>query len=320
MPIPATEFIWFNGKLVPWEKATVHVLSHALHYGSSVFEGVRAYETPRGVAIFRLRDHTRRLFESARIYRIHMPYSAEALNDACRQVVAANGLKRGAYLRPVAFKGYGEIGVSPKNDPPTDVAVAAWEWGRYLASHAEEEAGVDVCISSWNRVAPNTLPALAKAAGNYLSSQLIAAEARRLGFAEGIGLTTDGNLSEGSGENLFLVKDGVLLTPALAHSVLGGLTRDTVIRLARERGLEVRECAIPRELLYLADEAFFTGTAVEITAIRSVDGLQIGAGRAGPITESLQNAFYGLFSGKTADKWGWLDYVDMSAPRVAASA
>jgi len=318
MPIPATQFIWFNGKLVPWEKATVHVLAHALHYGSSVFEGVRAYETPRGVAIFRLRDHTRRLFESAKIYRIGMPYSAESLNDACRQVIAANGLKRGAYIRPVVFKGYGEIGVSPRNDPPTDVAVAAWEWGRYLG-HESEAGGVDVCVSSWQRMAPNTLPALAKAAGNYLSSQLIAAEARRLGFAEGIGLTTEGNLSEGSGENLFLVKDGVLLTPALAHSILGGLTRDTVIRLARERGLEVRECAMPRELLYLADEAFFTGTAVEITAINSVDRLPVGTGRTGPITESLQNAFYGLFSGKTPDKWGWLDYVDMSAPRVAAS-
>jgi branched-chain amino acid aminotransferase len=318
MPIPATQFIWFNGKLVPWEKATVHVLAHALHYGSSVFEGVRAYETPRGVAIFRLRDHTRRLFDSAKIYRINMPYSAESLNDACRQVIAANGLTRGAYIRPVVFKGYGEIGVSPKNDPPTDVAVAAWEWGRYLG-HESEAGGVDVCISSWQRVAPNTLPALAKAAGNYLSSQLIAAEARRLGFAEGIGLTTEGNLSEGSGENLFLVRDGVLLTPALAHSVLGGLTRDTVMRLARERGLEVRECAIPRELLYLADEAFFTGTAVEITAISSVDRLPVGSGRTGPITESLQNAFYGLFSGKTPDKWGWLDYVDVSAPRVAAS-
>ena len=247
-----------------------------------------------------------------------MPYSAEALNDACRQVIAANGLKRGAYLRPVVFKGYGEIGVSPKNDPPTDVAVAAWEWGRYLG-HESESGGVDVCVSSWHRVAPNTLPAVAKAAGNYLSSQLIAAEARRLGFAKGIGLTTEGNVSEGSGENLFLVKDGVLLTPALAHSVLGGLTRDTVMRLARERGLEVRECAIPRELLYLADEAFFTGTAVESTAISSVDRLPVGSGRTGPITESLQNAFYGLFSGKTPDKWGWLDYVDMSAPRAAAS-
>jgi branched-chain amino acid aminotransferase len=318
MPIPATQFIWFNGKLVHWEKATVHVLSHALHYGSAVFEGVRAYETPRGVAIFRLRDHTRRLFDSAKIYRIHMPFGADALNAACHQVIAANKLTHGAYIRPVAFKGYGEIGVSPKSDPPTEVAVAAWEWGRYLG-HESEAGGVDVCISSWNRVAPNTLPALAKAAGNYLSSQLIAAEAKRLGFAEGIGLSVDGSLSEGSGENLFVVKDGVLLTPALAHSVLGGLTRDTIMRLARERGIEVRECAIPRELLYIADEAFFTGTAVEVTPINSVDGLAVGTGKPGPITESLQNAFYGLFTGKTPDKWGWLEYVDMSAPRVAAS-
>ena len=318
MPIPATQFIWFNGKLVPWEKATVHVLSHALHYGSSVFEGVRAYETPRGVAIFRLRDHTRRLFDSAKIYRINVPFSPEQVNDACRQVIAANQLKRGAYLRPLVFRGYGELGVTPKNDPPTDVAIAAWEWGKYLG-HDDEEAGVDACIASWNRVAPNTLPALAKAGGNYLSSQLIAGEARRLGFAEGIGLTPDGNLSEGSGENLFLVKDGVLLTPALAHSVLGGLTRDTVMRLARERGIEVRESALPRELIYLADEAFFTGTAVEITPIRSVDRLAVGNGKRGPVTETLQNAFFGLFSGKTPDRWGWLDYVDMSVPRAAVA-
>jgi branched-chain amino acid aminotransferase len=318
MPIPATQFIWFNGKLVPWEKATVHVLTHALHYGSSVFEGVRAYETPKGVAIFRLRDHTRRLLDSAKIYRIALPYSAEQLNDACRQVISANGLKRGGYIRPVVFRGYGEIGVTPKIEPPTEVAVAAWEWGKYLGADAEEQ-GVDACISSWQRVAPNTLPALAKAGGNYLSSQLIGAEARRLGFAEGIGLSSDGTLSEGSGENLFLVKDGVLLTPALAHSVLGGITRDSVIRLARERGIEVKESALPRELLYIADEAFFTGTAVEITPIRSVDRLAVGNGKRGPITETLQNAFFGLFNGKTADKWGWLDYVDMAAPRVAAS-
>jgi len=318
MPIPATQFIWFNGRLVQWEKATVHVLSHALHYGSSVFEGLRAYQTPRGVAIFRLLDHTRRLFDSAKIYRIHMPFTPAQLNDACHQVIAANGLAGGAYIRPVAFKGYGEIGVSPKDDPPTDVAVAAWEWGRYLG-HDSEARGVDVCVSSWNRVAPNTLPALAKAAGNYLSSQLIAAEAKRLGFAEGIGLTADGNLSEGSGENLFLVRDGVLLTPTLADSVLGGLTRDTVIRLARARGIEVRECTIPRELLYIADEAFFTGTAVEVTPINSVDRIPVGNGKPGPITESLQNAFYGLFSGRTPDQWGWLDHVDMSAPRAAAS-
>jgi branched-chain amino acid aminotransferase len=318
MPIPATQFIWFNGKLVPWEKATVHVLAHGLHYGSAVFEGVRAYETANGVAIFRLRDHTQRLLDSAKIYRIQMPYSAETVNDACRQVISANALRRGAYIRPVVFKGYGEIGVTPKTEPPTEVAVAAWEWGKYLGQDAEE-AGVDACVSSWQRVAPNTLPALAKAAGNYLSSQLIGSEARRLGFAEGIGLSADGLLSEGSGENLFLVKDGVLLTPALAHSVLGGLTRDTVIRLARERGIEVRESALPRELLYLADEAFFTGTAVEITPIRSVDRLAVGSGKRGPVTETLQNAFFGLFSGKTADKWGWLDYVDMTAPRAAAS-
>jgi branched-chain amino acid aminotransferase len=318
MPIPATQFIWFNGKLVPWEKATVHVLSHALHYGSSVFEGVRAYQTPKGVAIFRLRDHTRRLMDSAKIYRINVPFSAEQINQACREVVSSNALARGAYIRPVVFRGYGEIGVTPKNDPPTEVAIAAWEWGGYLGADSVEN-GVDACITSWQRVAPNTIPALAKAGGNYLSSQLIGMEARRLGFAEGIGLSSDGTLSEGSGENLFLVKDGVLLTPGLSHSVLSGLTRDSVMRLARERGLEVREAALPRELLYLADEAFFTGTAVEITPIRSVDRLLIGNGKRGPITESLQNAFFGLFSGKTPDKWGWLDPVDMAAPRQAAA-
>jgi branched-chain amino acid aminotransferase len=318
MPIPATQFIWFNGKLVPWEKATVHVLSHALHYGSSCFEGLRAYDTSNGIAIFRLRDHTRRLYDSAKIYRIGIPFQPEQMNEACRLVVSANGLNRGAYIRPVVFRGYGEIGVTPKIEPPTEVAVAAWEWGKYLG-HESEEQGVDVCVSSWNRVAPNTLPALAKAGGNYLSSQLIGAEARRLGFAEGIGLATDGTVSEGSGENLFLVKDGVLLTPALAHSVLGGITRDTVIRLARDSGIEVKECAVPRELLYLADELFFTGTAVEITPIRSVDRLQVGNGKRGPVTESLQAAFFGLFSGKTADKWGWLDRVDMSTPRAAAA-
>ena len=318
MPIPATQYIWFNGKLVPWEKATVHVLSHALHYGSSVFEGLRAYETHKGVAIFRLLDHSRRLLDSAKIYRMSMPFTVGQIDEACRAVIAANGLVKGAYIRPVAFRGYGEIGVTPKNEPPTEVAVAAWEWGKYLG-HESEEQGVDACISSWHRVAPNTLPALAKAGGNYLSSQLIGAEARRLGFHEGIGLAPDGTLSEGSGENLFVVKDGVLLTPALAHSVLGGITRDSVMRLARERGIEVRECAIPRELLYIADEAFFTGTAVEITPIRSVDRLMVGTGKRGPITETLQKAFFGLFSGETPDQWGWLDHIDMAAAPAAAT-
>jgi branched-chain amino acid aminotransferase len=316
MPIAATQFIWFNGKLVPWEKATVHVLSHALHYGSSVFEGVRAYATPKGVAIFRLSEHTRRLYDSAKIYRITIPFTPEQLNAAQREVVAANGLKNGAYLRPVAFRGYGEIGVAPKIEPPVDVAVAAWEWGKYLGAESEAE-GVDVCVSSWQRVAPNTIPAMAKAAGNYLSSQLISLEAKRLGFAEGIGLAPDGTVSEGAGENLFVIRDGVIHTPGFAHSVLGGITRDSVIRLARDMGFEVRETSVPRELLYIADEVFFTGTAAEVTPIRSVDRITVGAGRRGPITEKLQKAFFGLFNGTTPDKYGWLEPVDMSAPRAA---
>jgi branched-chain amino acid aminotransferase len=319
MPIPATPYIWMNGKLIAWEQATVHVLAHALHYGSSVFEGLRAYPTPHGVAIFRLDDHTRRLFDSAKIYRIDIPYNVEQINAACREVIASNNLSRGAYLRPVAFRGYGELGVVPKHAPPVDVAIAGWEWGKYL-DHAAEHEGVDVCISSWQRMAPNTLPAMAKAGGNYLSSQLITMEARRLGFAEGIALTTAGMVSEGGGENLFLVKDGVLLTPAIAHSVLGGITRNTVIQLARDLGLEVREMAVPRELLYLADELFFTGTAVEVTPIRSIDRIAVGAGQRGPVTERIQNAFFGLFEGHTKDRWGWLDHVDMpGAARVATA-
>ena len=319
MPIPATPYIWFNGKLVPWEKATVHVLAHALHYGSSVFEGLRAYPTPQGVAIFRLGDHTRRLFDSAKIYRIRIPYSAEQINAACREAIAANDLRNGAYLRPVAFRGYGEMGVVPKIEPPVDVAVAAWEWGRYLG--ADEEAdGVDVCISSWQRMAPNTLPAMAKAGGNYLSSQLITMEAKRLGFTEGIALTTGGMVSEGGGENLFLVKDGALITPAIAHSVLSGITRDTVMHLARDLGIEVRETAVPRELLYLADELFFTGTAVEVTPIRSIDHLTVGNGKRGPITDKIQQAFFGLFAGRTKDRWGWLDHVEMAGTSRVATA
>lgn len=304
MPIQATPYIWFNGKLVPWEKATVHVLSHALHYGSSVFEGVRAYATPKGVAIFRLADHTRRLYDSAKIYRINVPFTPEQLNAAQREVVAVNGLKNGAYLRPVAFRGYGEIGVAPKIDPPVDVAVAAWEWGKYLGADSEAE-GVDVCISSWQRVAPNTLPAMAKAAGNYLSSQLISMEAKRLGFVEGIGLAPDGTVSEGAGENLFLIRDGVIHTPGFAHSVLGGITRDTVIKLARDMGYEVRETSIPREMLYIADELFFTGTAAEITPIRSVDRITVGAGRRGPVTEKLQKMFFDCVTGKAEAHRDW---------------
>jgi branched-chain amino acid aminotransferase len=318
MPIKPTQFIWFNGKLVPWEKATVHVMTHALHYGSSVFEGIRSYPTPQGPCIFRLTDHAHRLFDSAKIYSLEMPYDVQQIIEACKTVVSANGLTKGAYLRPIAFRGYGEVGVTPKVDPPTEVAVAAIEWGAYLGAEGLQN-GVDVCVSSWQRVAPNTIPALGKAGGNYLSSQLIGLEARRLGFAEGIGLTPGGLVSEGAGENLFLVKDGVIYTPALACSILGGITRDSVARLARERSFEVREASIPREMLYLADELFFTGTAVEITPIRSVDGIQIGAGKRGPVTQALQSAFFGLFEGRTPDKWGWLEPVDGKAVKAAAT-
>ena len=319
MPISATPYIWFNGQLVPWAQATVHVLTHGLHYGSSVFEGLRAYATPQGVAIFRLTDHTRRLFDSAKIYRIQVPYTADEINAGCREIIASNELSRGAYIRPIAFRGYGEIGVVPKHEPPVDVAIAAWEWGKYLGPGSDSE-GVDVCVSSWQRMAPNTLPAMAKAGGNYLSSQLISMEAKRLGFAEGIALTTDGMVSEAGAANLFLVKDGVLMTPALAHSVLGGITRDTVVHLARQLKLEIRECAVPRELLYLADELFFTGTGVEVTPIRSVDRITVGSGRRGPVTEQIQQAYFGLFDGRTRDQWGWLDHVDMRGkPQVAAA-
>lgn len=318
MPITAANYIWQNGKLVPWDKATVHVLAHALHYGSTVFEGVRAYSTPRGPVIFRLRDHTRRLFDSAKIYRMEIPYSHDEINAACKEIVTANGLVRGAYLRPFAFRGYGEIGVAPKIAPPIETVVAGFEWGAYLGAEGLEN-GIDVCVSSWQRLAPNTIPALGKAAGNYLSSQLISMEAKRMGFAEGIGLSTDGNVSEGAGENLFLIRDGVIYTPGLSSSILQGITRDTVMTLARAHGFEVREQTIPRELLYLADEIFLTGTAAEVTPVRSVDRITIGAGRRGPVTEALQSAFFGLFNGKTADKWGWLELCE-GANSAAANA
>ena len=309
MPISATQYIWFNGKLVPWASATTHVLSHALHYGSSVFEGVRAYSTPNGVIIFRLAEHTRRLFESAKIYRIAIPYTQDQINAACREVIVSNNLVNGAYLRPVVFRGYGEIGIAPKIDPPVETAIAAWEWGKYLGSDSEE-LGVDVCVSSWQRVAPNTLPALAKAGGNYLSSQLISQEAKRLGFAEGIGLSPDGLVSEGAGENLFVIRDGIIHTPGLAHSVLNGITRDTVIKLAKTLGFDVREPTIPREMLYIADEIFMTGTAAEVTPVRSVDRIEVGTGKRGPITQQIQEAFFGLFTGKTPDPHGWLQPVE----------
>lgn len=316
MSFDGAKHIWMNGRMIPWEKATVHVMAHALHYGSSVFEGIRSYRTPDGPKIFRLTDHMRRFVDSAKIYRMPLGYDLDELVAICKQVVVANNLVNGAYLRPIALRGYGEIGLAPKPDHPVDVAVAAWEWGAYLGAGALEQ-GVDVCVSSWQRVAPNTVPALAKAGGNYLSSQLISTEAKRLGFAEGIALSTDGTVSEGAGENLFLVRDGKLLTPPSTASILTGITRDTVIRLAERLGLTVVEQSIPREMLYLADELFFTGTAVEITPVRSVDRIQIGDGHRGPVTQQLQEAFFGLFTGDTQDADGWLEPLD--TPAVAAA-
>jgi len=303
MPIRESKYIWFNGEMVPWEKATVHVMTHALHYGSSVFEGIRAYETPQGAAIFRLREHIRRLFDSCRIYRMDPPFTPDQVFEACRAVVRENGLQN-AYIRPLVWRGYGEMGLNPLRSP-VEVMVAAMEWGAYLGAEGLEH-GVDVHVSSWQRFAPNTLPAMAKAGGNYLSSQLIVMEAARNGYAEGIALDVHGWLSEGSGENLFLIRDGIIYTPPVTAALLPGITRDAVITLAQQLGYEVREQNLPREMLYLADELFFTGTAAEVTPIRSVDKLPVGSGKRGPITTAIQKAFFGLFSGETEDRWGWL--------------
>jgi branched-chain amino acid aminotransferase len=299
------EFIWHNGAIKPWADATTHVMAHALHYGSSVFEGIRSYPTPKGQAIFRLGDHLKRLFNSAKIYDMQIPYSLEQLTSACREVIKANKLDR-AYLRPVAFRGLGGFGLSAET--PTDVAVAAWNMGPYLGAGVLE-AGIDACVSSWQRFAPNTIPAGAKAGGNYLSGQLVAREARRLGFGEGIALASTGLLSEGAGENLFLVFEGALHTSPVSAALLNGITRDTIIRLAREAGIEVFERDIPREYLYLCDELFMCGTAAEITPIRSVDGKPVGTGKPGTVTGKIQKLFFGLFDGTTNAPKGWLDIV-----------
>ncbi len=299
------EWIWHNGAIKPWAQATTHVMSHALHYGSSVFEGIRSYETPDGPAIFRLGDHTRRLFASARIYEMDIPYTPAEIDAACREVLQRNGLSRG-YLRPVAWRGLGGFGLSAQT--PIDVAVAAWAMGAYLGEGVLED-GIDACVSSWQRFAPNTIPAGAKAGGNYLSGQLVAREARRLGFGEGIALASTGLLSEGAGENLFLVFNGALHTTPVSAALLNGITRDSIMTLARDAGIAVVERDLPREYLYLCDELFMCGTAAEITPIRSVDGRQVGAGKAGPVTRRLQELFFGLFTGKTPDRYGWLDPV-----------
>ena len=302
--------IWFNGELVAHEDATVHVLSHVVHYGSSVFEGIRCYETERGPAIFRLPEHMRRLVDSAKIHRMDTGYTVDQLCDAVVETIGASGLDA-CYIRPVTFRGTGRMGVNPLHNS-VETAIAVWNWGQYLGDEAVEQ-GVDVQVSSWQRNAPNTTPGLAKAGGNYLSSSLIKMEAILNGYAEGIALTTDGYLSEGSGENLFVVRDGVLFTPPSAFSILPGITRDTVIQIARTRGYEVREQALPREALYVADELFFTGTAAEVTPIRSVDKYTIGEGARGPITAELQTAYFEAVR-DAADPHGWLTFVREAAP------
>lgn len=308
-------FVWHNGRVKLWGEANVHVSTHALHYGSSVFEGERVYATPAGPAFFRLRDHTRRLFESAKVYEIEIGYSERAIDVACLDVVRANGLQS-AYVRPIVFRGAADLGVVPKPGAPVEVAVLAFEWGTYLGDAAER--GADVCVCSWQRPAPNTFPSWAKAGGNYLNSQLMTMEAHRNGYDEGVALGHNGLLGEGAGENLFVVKRGKLLTPPSSAGILAGITRDSVLTLAAALGVPVEERDLPREALYAADEVFMTGTAAEITPVRSVDRKAVGDGKPGPITRQLREAFFGLFDGRVEDRWGWLTHVN--APTLSEAA
>ncbi len=295
--------VWHNGKFILWDEATIHVASHVVSYASCLFEGVRCYETPQGPGIFRLKEHTDRLVNSCKIYRMELPYSREQISQALVELVRVNNIKH-CYLRPVVFRGYGEVGVNPMKNP-IEIYLLAWEWGKYLGDEALR-LGVDVCVSSWQRIAPNTLPSMAKAAANYMNAQLIKMEALTNGYVEGISLDASGYVSEGSGENIFMVKDGKMITPSLSSCVLPGITRDSVMTLAQEIGVPVTEQSITREMLYLADEMFFTGTAAEITPIRSVDRIVVGKGEPGPVTRGLQERFLAIVQGRSEDKHGWL--------------
>ncbi|MDX9858129.1 MAG: branched-chain amino acid transaminase [candidate division Zixibacteria bacterium] len=303
MSIPQTEYIWMNGEFVKWADARIHVLSHVVHYGSSVFEGMRVYKGPDGPRAFRLGEHTERLFNSAKIYRMKIPFTPDQIDRAILDLVAMNRLEA-CYVRPVVYRGYDTLGVDPAKCP-IEVAIAAWPWGKYLGDEALEK-GVSVCFSSWNRMAPNTLPAMAKTGANYMNSQLIKMEALNHGYVEGIALDVSGHVSEGSGENIFLVRKGALITPTFTASILPGITRSSVMRLAEDMGLKVIEQNVPREAVYLADEVFFTGSAAEITPISFVDNIQIGEGKAGPITRRLQEAFFDIIEGRVDDRYGWL--------------
>ncbi len=301
--------IWMNGDLVPWKDANIHIASHVIHYGSSIFEGFRAYESSQGPVIFRLRAHTQRLYNSCKMYRMDIPYTQEEFNLAVIDTIKSNGFSS-CYIRPIVYRGYGTLGVDPFPNP-VNCAIIVWEWGTYLGEEALEK-GVDVKISTWQRMAPNTLPALSKSGANYMNSQLIKMEALMEGYVEGIALNTSGNVSEGSGENIFVVVNDIIHTPPLSSSILPGITRDTVIQLAREKGLSVVEEVIPREMLYIADEVLFTGSAAEITPIRSIDKISIGSGKRGPITKILQDAFFSYIKGEREDKFNWLTHVKLN--------
>lgn len=306
MPFNKADKIWMNGTMVNWDDAKIHVLSHVIHYGSSVFEGMRCYNTPKGPACFRLQEHTDRLFNSAKIYRMEIPFSRDEINEAILKLIAVNKLDE-CYIRPIVYRGYDTLGVDPRKCP-VDVTIAAWSWGKYLGDDATDN-GVSVCVSSWNRNAPNTMPMMAKAGANYMNSQLIKLEAISHGYVEGIALDTRGMVSEGSGENIFVVQRGALVTPSFCCSILPGITRNTVISLALETGMKVIEQPIPREALYIADEVFFTGSAAEITPISKIDGIVIGTGKAGEYTKKLQKRFFDIVEGRMPDEHHWLTYV-----------
>jgi len=309
MPIQKVAKIWRNGTLIDWDDAKIHVMSHVVHYGSAVFEGIRCYSLPSGPAIFRAQEHMQRLIDSGKVYRMELPYSRQQLVDAMAEVIHVNGAWP-CYIRPIAFRGYGEMGVNPLN-APIEVYIANFPWGKYLASSDE---GVDVCVSSWTRMAPNTLPAMAKAAANYMNSQLMKMEAVLNGYVEGVALDASGYISEGSGENIFLVRQGKLWTPPTGNSVLPGITRASVLQLAGDLGIEVVEQMIPREMLYIADEIFFTGTAAEVTPIRSVDKVRVGDGKIGPVTRRIKDEFFGIVEGKLPDRYSWFTPVKVKQP------
>ena len=310
MAIQKTEKIWHNGKFIAWDEAQIHVMSHVVHYGTSVFEGIRAYQLSSGPAIFRSADHMQRLLDSAKVYRMEIPFTRDQLVQAMVELVAINAVSP-CYIRPIVFRGYGEMGVNPLNNP-VEVYIANFGWGRYLGS---DETGVDVCVSSWTRLAPNTLPVMAKAGANYMNSQLIKMEAMANGYVEGIALDASGYVSEGSGENIFVVRQGAIYTAPLGNSVLPGITRDSVIKLAAHLGIPLVEQMIPREMLYIADEVFFTGTAAEITPIRSVDKILVRDGAVGPITRALKKEFFSIVEGKTPDRYNWLTPVPSRKPQ-----